>query len=273
MMRERKVVLPDEDRNKENISYSRDYRHINRNLYTYILQILFILGPIIFGYLLTYSKLSYHVSSFVANILETITGTGTGITKVDYFPKFGGVYCVTMQGKSPSFTLSFVSLIITLMAIIVCSLIKTDKKPVMIFITIGLYIHLVSSAYFVLFGADKFPYDVNSYSILYMKQQIIVWLMIMIIYWLSTSLITNVSVYRILTFIMVSVISFAFGVIRYIVYMVIIAKGSYLFMAVLYFTFGVLFDFMIMVGVYSIFMKYASKKFKKKKEGGLWKWS
>lgn len=272
-MKERKVVVTNKNTNKENISYSRDYRHLHRNLFTYILQILLILGPIVLGYLFIYNKLSYHVSEFAAKMLEKITGISTGIKEVDYFPEFGGVYCVTMEGKSPSFTFAFISLLVTLVLIIVCSLIKTEKKPLMIFITIGLYIHLASSAFFIIFGEDRFPYDLNSYSVLYMKQQIIVWLMIMVIYWLSTSLITRVPEFRLITFIILMAISFSFGVIRYIIYMFILAKGSYIFMAVLYFTFGMLFDFMIMVGMYSIFMKYASKKFKKKTEGGLWKWS
>lgn len=262
-----------EDKNKENISYSRDYRHLNRNLFTYLLQIALILVPLAVGYLMMYNKLSYYVSSFSANMLEKMTGVTTGIKEVSYLPKLGGVYCVAMEGKEPSFSFAFLSLIITLILIIICSLIKNDKKPVMIFITIALYIHLVSSIFFVLFDSSAFLYNLNSYSILYMKQQIIVWLMIMIIYWLSTSLITRVPVLRITTFIMLMCISFAYGVVRYIVYMFIIAKASYLFMAVLYFSFGILFDFMIMVGVYSVFMKYASRKFKKKTEGGVWKWS
>lgn len=265
--------MKNEDVNKKEIRYSRDYRHLKRNLPGYLLQIFLILGPIVFGYLILYSQLSCQVARFAADALEKMTGNGTGITKVDYFPKFGGIYCVTMQGKSPSFTLVFVTMLVTLILIVICSLIKTDKKPLMVYLTIGLYVQLVSSLYFIIFGAEKFPYDLDSYSILYMKQQIILWLMIMVVYWLSTSLITKAAGLRVLTFILLSMLSFAFGVIRYILYLYLMAKFSYLFMAVLYFTFGVLFDFMMMVGVYAVFMKYAGKKLKKKMGGEIWRWS
>ena len=258
--------------NKESIIYSRDYRYLNRRLPVYILQVVLVLVPLVVGYLFTYSKISYYVSIFVSKILENIAGISTEIMEVDYFPRLGGVFYVAMEGKNPSFTMSIVSLFITLILIVIFTLIKTDKKPLMIFITIGLYIHLFSSAFFVFWGADRFPYDINDYSNLYMKQQIIVWLMIMIVYWMSTSLVTKVVGLRISTFIMVSAMSFLFGVTRYIVFMLILAKGSYLFMAVLYFTLGIFFDFIIMVGVYSIFMKCASRKFKKRNETELWKW-
>lgn len=257
---------------KRIINYSRDYRHLNRSLAGYIIQSVVALGVLITGYLLIYSKFSYYISEFAAFILNKISGSETGIREMDYLPKLGGVYCVTMEGNSPSFSFSLISLIMTLILLVVFTQIKSKKKPVMIFVSIALFIHLVSSAYFLIFGADRFPYSLNDFSELYMKQQIIIWLMIMVVYIFSTSLITHVVWLRIITFIMLAFISVIFGIVRYIVYMVILAKCTLLFMAVLYFMFGILIDMMIMVGVYSIFMKKASEKFNNRAEVNLWKW-
>ncbi len=270
---ERELNMVNEDKNKLNISYSRDYRHLDRNLTAYVLQIVLVLVPMVVAFLFLYNGLSHFMARYAADILERITGDVTGIREADFLPVFGGVYCVEMEGKTPSFIMSFLSVIVTLVLIIICSRIKSDKKPVMIFLTIALYIHLISSIYFVVADAAGFPYDLNEYSSFYMKQQIVAWLMIMVIYWLTTSLITRVAVLRISSFFILGCISFLFGFVRYILYLFIIAKASYLFMAVLYFSFGILFDFMIMVGVYSVFMKYASRKFKSMEVEGVWKWS
>ena len=257
---------------KKIINYSRDYRHLNRSLAAYIIQSVVVLGVLITGYLLVYTKFSYYISEFAAFVLSKIFGYDTGIREMDYLPKLGGVYCVTMDCKSPSFSFSLISLIVTLFLLVVFIQIKTKRKPVMIFVSIALFIHLVSSAFFLIFGADRFPYSLNDFSELYMKQQIIIWLMIMVVYVFSTSLITHVVWLRIISFVKLAFISVIFGIVRYIVYMVILSKFTLIFMAVLYFMFGVLVDMMIMVGVYSIFMKKASEKFKNRSEVKLWKW-
>ena len=72
---------------------------------------------------------------------------------------------------------------------------------------------------------------------------------------------------------MLMVLSFVYGIVRYILYMIIISQFSYLFMASLYFAFGVLFDFLIMVGIFSLFIYMSGKKFQGKKRGRVWKWS
>ncbi len=257
---------------KNEIYYSRDYRHLNRAWITYLLQIIFVLVPVILIYLCSYSEISYYISEFSAGLINNITGDTTGILKEKYFPIFGGIYYITMKGRYPSFTMAMISFIVTLILIVVFARINMNRKPLMIFLTIGLCVHLASSLFFIFFG-DKFPYTLDTYSILYMKQQIIVWLMIIVVYWLSTSLITHVTWYRIISLAMLMVLSFVYGIVRYILYMIIISQFSYLFMASLYFTFGVLFDFLIMVGIFSLFIYMSGKKFQGKKRGRVWKWS
>lgn len=261
------------DSGKEYINYSRDYRHLKGNVVLYIIQLIVVLVPVTVGYLFVYNQLSYYVSGFVAGVLEDVIGVNASIAAVDYFPKFGDVYCVQMQGKSPSFVFSVINLVVSLVLAIICSKVKTKNKNVMIFVTFTLSIHVISSAFFVIFGAERFPYNLNDYSELYMKQQIIVWLMILIVYWICTSFVSGINIFRVLSYIALAGMSLVFGTARYIVYMFVLSQASYIYMAILYFSLGVLFDFMIMVGVYAIYMKRASSIYKKKSHGGLWEWS
>lgn len=257
---------------KNIIYYSRDYRHLNRVGIGYIMQLFFVLMPIIIVYLCSYRQMSCMIARFSAGIINMIIGERAGIFKENYLPVFGEVYCVSMSGRTPSEKAAIISLIVTLVLIILLVKIKSDRKPFMIFLTIGLCVHLVSSIFFVFLG-DKFPYNMDTYSILYMKQQIMVWLMIIVAYWLATSLITHVFFLRILSLSVLMIISFVYGITRYILYMLIISRCTYLFMAVLYFTFGVLFDFLVLVGIFAMFIENAGRKFKNKKRGEIWRWS
>lgn len=257
---------------KKQIFYSRDYRHLQRSGLFFSLQLIFVLVPAIVLYLCFYSELSKLVAQFSAHMISSILGKETTILETKYFPIFGNVFYVDVEGRNPSFTMALISLIVSLILIFVFSLIKTNQKPLMIFLTLGAYIHGISSLYFIVFG-EKFPYTMTSYSILYMKQQIIVWLMIIIIYWLCTSLIPKLFWHRLFFLVMLIVFCGTLGVVRYIIYMCILSKFSYLFMASLYFTFGVLFDFMVMVGVFALFIRIASRKYNEKGKGEMWKWS
>ncbi len=237
-----------------------------------MLQMLILLIPLMIVYLCSYTKLTYAVADFSANIISEVTGKATSLVKLDYLPIFGGVYCVNMQGKSPSFTFSIISCMVSLVIILFLSVAKTKNKPLMIFFTIALWIHFASSLYFVLFGRF-FPYSLNDYSELYIKQQVMVWLVIMAVYMITTSMIPDMFVYRIGLFMALMILDFLYGVVRYVLYMVIIAEGSYIFMAVLFFIFGIMFDFLLLVAVYSIYIYIAGCKYRNKKRGDMWQWS
>lgn len=264
-----KSYVPQE---KKNINYSRDYKYLSSGRFIYFFQLLIIMVPVSILYLLNYEKLSWLIAKCAKYFLRIFTGQEISILKIDYLPKFGDVYYVGLEGKYPSLTMTLISLIVSVIFIILFSLIKTKNKPLMIFLTMGLYIQAFSSLYFVFFS-KRFAYDLNGYSELYLKHQIIVWLLIMVTYWLTTSLITKMIFYRIFTFTALIIMEAVFGFVRYVLYLTFLAKCSYLFMAVLYFTFGFLFDFMIMVGFYALYMKKASEKFSTKAGGRLWKWS
>ena len=90
---------------------------------------------------------------------------------------------------------------------------------------------------------------------------------------LTTSMIPDMFVYRVGLFMALMILEFLYGVVRYVIYMVIIAEGTYIFMAVLFFVFGIMFDFLILVAVYSVYIYVAGFRYKNKKRGDMWQWS
>lgn len=260
------------DDKKETIYYSRDYRHLNRTGVLYSVGLILVLVPIIAMYLLYYSDISYLIAEFAKEFLEKFTGQNVYIFESDYLPHFGSVYCVTTKGRMPDFTMSLIVLLISLIGILILSTTKIHMKPLAIFMNIGMYISAISAVFFLIFP-DEFPYTVSNYSELYMKQQIILWLMVIVVYIVSISLIKGLYMFKFITFMALVGLMGVYGTFRYVLYLTIVVKCSYLFMATLYFTFGVLFDFMVMVAIYSIFMRRASKAYRIGQGGKLWKWS
>ncbi len=257
---------------KEKINYTRDYRHLEKIGILYMLQMMILLVPLIVVYLCLYTKMTQAVADFSAYIISEVTGKTTSLVKLDYLPVFGGVYCVKMSGKSPSFTFAIISCMVSLILILCFSVAKNKNKPLMIFFTIASWVHFVSSLYFVFF-TRMFPYNLNDYSELYIKQQVIIWMIIMTVYVLTTSMIPDMFVYRVGLFMALMILEFLYGVVRYVIYMVIIAEGTYIFMAVLFFVFGIMFDFLILVAVYSVYIYVAGFRYKNKKRGDMWQWS
>jgi hypothetical protein len=64
--------------------------------------------------------------------------------------------------------------------------------------------------------------------------------------------------------------SMIFGIVRYIVFLFIIAKLSYLFMPVLYFSLGPLVDFIYIVGIYSFYVSKVAENIAQ--DCKVWKW-
>jgi hypothetical protein len=64
--------------------------------------------------------------------------------------------------------------------------------------------------------------------------------------------------------------SILFGIVRYIVFLFVIAKFSYIFMPVLYFSFGPLVDFVYIVGIYSLYVSKVAERITK--DFRIWKW-
>lgn len=253
---------------KKSIAYSRDYRKLKT---CYPLFLIIIVVSVTF-YLFNYDKITHFVCYYALNILKAITGKNGDILSSPYIPCFGPIYYIKFTGNAPSFTMSLISLFITMLAIVFAAQVKNNNKPLMIFITIGLLVQFISSVYFI-FLPNYFPYNLTDYSILYIKQQAALWIIIPVVFYIGISLSNSMVISKIISLFVLILVCFIYGVVRYIVYMAILSCFSYLFMASLFFTFGVLFDFLQMVAIYSVFQESASYKFGAQKGNYLWSWS
>ena len=271
-MEDKKLMILSRSKEKNQINYSRDYRYLGKGRMSCFVQFFLIIMPVFYVYLVNYDRITYFIAKYTNEFVGFFIEQNTNIIRTNYFKNYGNVYYVTVENKNPSLKLLLISLIITLVGILILSLINTKKNPIMFFLLVALYIQLFSTIYFMVFP-NKFPYDVVDYSRIYIKYQIVVWMLIMLVFWFTTSLIGRMLWYRILNFIGLILVEGVFGAVRYVLYLVILAKYSCLFMAVLYFAFGFLWDIIIMVAFYTSYVKKAGTKLSVKVGGKLWKWS
>lgn len=271
-MEDKKLMVLSRSKEKNQINYSRDYRYLGKGRMSCFIQFFLVIIPVFYAYFVFYDKISYYMTKYANEFIKVFTGQDTLLVKTYFFRSYGEISYVSLESKNPSFEFLIINFVATLLGILILSLIKTKKNPIVFFLLAGLYIHLCSVIYFIVFP-NKFPYDLVKYSELYMKHQLVIWLLIMVVFWFTTSIMGKMLVYRIFTFISLIIVEGILGFARYVLYLTFLAKCSCLYMAVLYFMFGFLMDFIIMVAFYAIYMKRVSKKLRVNFGGKLWKWS
>lgn len=196
-----------------------------------------------------------------------------------YFSKFSDVkilnidgilknlYIVDLVGKFPSYSYSFVVLVFSIFALFLVRLIKT--KPIQLWIIYILSLVIVSSLFFIMFPS-KFPYDIKTFSELYMNTQIGIWLTSPVIISMAITPIPSSLFSKFLVVLLTFAYSLLFGVLRYYVFIYILVKFSYLFAPVIYFVLGPLIDFAYIVGIYSLYTGIIARRLKENREA--WRW-
>lgn len=152
-------------------------------------------------------------------------------------------------------------------------LLKKTGKPLGVFLLYTLVVHVVNCVFFV-YGGKEFPYTIGEYSNLYIQQQIGIWIMFIILASLVVGFMgKNAYGYKLLSFAGIMLYSIIYGMIRYIVFLFLLHKFSVLYMALLFFVIGPLFDFSYFVAIYAIFVNKIIKEYEFGKKKGEWKWS
>jgi hypothetical protein len=179
------------------------------------------------------------------------------------------VWILNATGSYPShYQLMMVALVSILLWIIVL-LFRKISLPIRLSIKVLGVINLVGCIYFWLW-ADKFPYVLRDLSVLYVSAEIGMWIAIPLMLLFALLPIPVPLIPKGLLVIFTLAYTFAFGLIRYALFMLIIAKFSYLWMALLYFVFGVFFDFAFMMAFYSYFISVAAPGIFRKQR--IWRW-
>lgn len=260
------------DPEKRYINFTRDYRHFPKPKLSSFLFFILIPVPVILVILFYYPDITMALSSWTSKVISGSIGVQTTITSSEFIPMIGPVHFLDMVGSSPTFTFSLINLIVSVAILGILSFVESNMRSLIVYICMGAFVHAVSSAFFMFFP-EYFPYALVDYSELYMEQQVAMWLIIALIAGLATALVYAPVYSKIITFFAILAYVAAYGITRYGLYLVILRSVSSLFMATLFFTLGVLFDFLQLVFIYTLFVMRASIRNSYGRGGSLWRWS
>lgn len=257
---------------KKLIFYTRDYRRFPKAGWVSWVYVLFLVIPATLVFVFFYPQISSAICGWTAGVLRAVVTVPVSVASASYFGDLGPIYFVDMEGTFPTPYFALLSLIVCFVFFLIVTRAENNARSLMIFLAMGLFVQLISSAFF-LFFPEYFPYTLTEYSELYMKQQICIWLMITLICGLTTALVRSGWLSKFAAFFLAILYSLLYGISRYVVYLFVLQVCSSLFMAMLFFTFGVLFDFLQLVMVYSFFTRGVSRRGNTKEGSALWEWS
>lgn len=257
---------------KKQIFYPREYRHMRNTPGYDVLEFCGTLLPFLLILWRGYSWFSLQLSELAKRMLKSFFGVEAAIEKNDSLSFFGSVFYVDTAGRKPGFTMCLILFIVALFMFIVILQIFEQYKPFMIYIGIFLSILLISDVFFIFFG-DKFPYTLGTYANIYMVQQVVLWASIAFVTVVALSILPGIHGSAILSFWAIVIYSVIYGSVRYIIFVVFLYWATNVFMAPLYFMFGIFLDFMYVVAIYAIYARKISEKFNQRKEIATWEWS
>jgi hypothetical protein len=246
----------------------RSYRKLFASSLPFVLQFVFIALPLSLVVFFFYPEITKQMCLTTKAIIAPSFQPDT-IQIASYPHIFGDAYFISLPGRFPSVLFSLINALVSLVFLALLSNIHR-MKPLVIFGVVVSSITLISSLFFI-FVSEVFPYQASDYSDLYIIQQISIWFFVPIIMGLSALPLPSSLLSKIVTMLATCVYSLIFGTIRYIVFLFIVGKISMLYMALLFFVFGPLLDFLYIVAIYSVYTTRLAIKIKG--DFTLWKWS
>lgn len=258
---------------KKKIFYSRQYRRFKFNKVNILLYLLLFVTPI----LILLIKSIPNISSLMSFLGVKVLGRyfpGIPMQIVDSrIAIIGIVEYIDLPTVYPKIAFTFLNFIVVILLLTFVSTGKRKGNIVSIFFTIALSTHLINCIYFI-FASNYFPYSAFQYSDLYIKQQVGIWVIFAILTGLITGFLGRKGLfYKIAMFIGTILYSLVFGIIRYILFLYILQRFSVLYMALMFFVFGPFFDFLYLVGIYSIFMNKMIELYESQAGKDEWLWS
>ena len=206
--------------------------------------------------LIIYPSITYYVS-YIGKIIFSNSQVQYEIVNSPFI--LGDVYILDIFGRYPSLIFSIYSALISIVLIILMPLLKFINKPISIWLTLILFINLVSSVFFIFF-ADYFPYSMWIYLDLYIKTEIGIWLIIPYVLIFAFVPLPENFISKLNLVIITLFYSILFGCIRYLVFIFFLREFSYIFMSVLFFIFGPFFNFIYIIRFYSVFVSRLALK-------------
>lgn len=257
---------------KKQIYYTRDYRHFSVDAKETVVFLFCCVLPVTLVMLFSYPRLTKIITEWSGHILSNVLGVEITAASKPFFPHFNWVAFLELEGHAPSRTHVIFALIITVILLIIIGQVQGRSRPVLIYTCMGLYVLLFSCVFF-LFWPDRFPYVITQYSEMYMLQFASLCVVLPTLFGIALSLLKSQFLLRLVALIAECAVLFLLNAVRYVVYIYFLYKCSFLYMATIYFTFGVLFDFIQMVFLFSFVTKRISESYNSADWRAKWDWS
>jgi hypothetical protein len=250
------------------IYYHRAYRKISGSRRTIALELMAIALPLSVLVFFLYPFITQWMSIFAHTVLSPYYPDGS--IHVMNKPFFGGnVSFVGIPGSYPSLFTTIINLTVSFVLVLFLPRVKKSKNTA-IYIFYLAAINLASSLFF-LFFYTSFPYSATKFSELYVMTEISIWLFVPFILGVAIVLFPPAMISKMMVILLALVYSIVIGALRYILFLFIVSKFSLLYMALLYFAFGPLIDFIYIVGIFSFFSNRLANKLQGSNKA--WKWS
>lgn len=255
---------------KDKIYYHRAYKKVRYadTALSIVLKFLILVFPFDLLIIIFHPQITYLISIGAQYILMH-AGFSPEMTIATWPFLYKKIYILTLPSVLPSTNFSAIVLLVSILIPLVTLRIKKIPTPFSIWLAFVCFVNIVSSAFFILFG-DKFPYTTFEFSDLYMKTEIGIWIFIPAIMALALIPLPSNMFEKLSLILLIEAYSIVFGAIRYAAFLFILEKLSFLFMAVLFFNFGPFFDFVYVVGFYSLYLRNLTERLEKNIEN--WGW-
>ena len=147
----------------------------------------------------------------------------------------GSITTPQIPGRYPTPQLTFAVFIVSLLLILVATRIRIPR-PLATWIVFVCLVNITSVMFFTFFPA-YFPYTIHHFSELFMRTEISIWLFIPVIMGASLLPLPSSKTSKFMAILFSLLYAVIFGVVRYVLFVEILTRFSYIFMAVLFFCF------------------------------------
>ena len=250
------------------IYYHRSYRKITGSGWKFLFSLVGISFSCASAILFFYPYITERMSMIAKTVLSSYYPLGT-ISIIEQSFLWKNIFIVSLPKKNPSTFISVINLIISSGLIIVLPRIKKFKLIAIYFIFLA-SIQMFSALFFT-FSPTEFPYSATEFSEFYIKSEISIWIFMPLILSMALMLLPAPFLPKLMLILFALLYSFLFGTLRYIIFLFIIHEFSSLYMALLFFAFGPLIDFVYIVGIYSFYSSRLAESLKSSE--AVWKWS
>lgn len=259
---------------KKKIFFSRSYRHLFVDKKESICYMLIIVLPIIILMLIYAGDITAFASELAKNILSGVIDSKYINTRTSQLISGAvNIHYTYLPTTYPSFLFSIANVAVALAAIVFFCTGKRRGKSISLYIDMIAGIHLAVSVFF-MFAGSEFPYSSADFSLLYMQQQLGIWISFLLVSGLITGLLgTRAVVYRLATMLSIMLYSFVFGIARYIVFLYLINKFSMLYMGIFFFILGPFYDFLYFVSIYGLYINKMTDLYSFGKGKSDWRWA